>query len=95
MNDPDFLHHMKIIRDMLRHPHVRIILMHPPYLESQQSIIDSICRNSKKIIGQIERKPPIIDAAIEIERMILSHHEPFIDESKLQYVIIGRQSVKH
>lgn len=94
MDNAEFLYHMEIIRDMLKHKHVRIILLHPPYTKSQQIIIDSICRNSKKIIGQIERKPPIKDAAREIQRLIHSHHEPFISQEKLRYVIIGRQKPK-
>ena len=79
---------------MLKHRHVRIILLHTPYTKKQQKIIDSVCRESKYIIGQIERKLPIMDAAKEIELLVKSHNEPFIDESKLQYVIIGRQKPK-
>ena len=94
MDNAEFLYHMEIISDMLKQKNVRIILLHTPYTKPQQQIIDSICRNSTHIIGQIERKSPIIDAAKEIERLIHSHHEPFISIDKLQYVIIGRQKPK-
>lgn len=95
MDDAEFLLHMQIIRDMLKHKHVRIILLHPPYSDSQQVIIDAICRHSTKIIGQLERKPPIIDAAKEVERLILAHKDPFIPVDQLQYVIIGQQKPKN
>ena len=88
------MYHMEIISDMLKHKHVRIILLHVPYTEVQQAIVDSICMHSKKIIGQIERKPPIKDTAKEIQLLIKSHHEPFIAKEKLRYVIIGRQKPK-
>ena len=91
MDNAEFFYHMNIIKDLIKKPHVRIILLHPPYTESQQIIIDSISRRSKHIIGQLERKPPLIDAAKEIERLILSHKEPFIPADKLQYVVLGRQ----
>jgi len=94
MNDDEFLYHMKIIRDMLKYPQARIILLHVPYTTCQQKIIDSICRNSKNIIGQLERKPPMNKAANEIKRLILSHHEPFINNDKLRFVIIGQQKIK-
>jgi len=94
MDNDEFLYHMEIISDMLKYPHVRIILHHPPYNEDQQVIIDTICRNSVKIVGQIIRKPPIIKAAKEIERLILSHHEPNMKPKNLQFVIIGQQKIK-
>ncbi len=94
MNTDEFFYHMEIIRDMLKYPYVRIILLHVPYTTSQQEIIDSICRNSKNIIGQLERKPPINKAVNEIKRLILSHHEPLINNDKLRFVIIGQQKVK-
>jgi len=94
MEDAEFLFHMKIIKNMLKHRHVRIILLHPPYTETQQRIIDSICRNSKNIIGQVERKPPMKEAAKEIKRLILSHHEPLINSDQLKLVLIGQQKIK-
>ncbi len=94
MEDAEFLYHMKIIRDMLKHPHVRIILLHPPYTEAQQTIIDSICRNSKNILGQVKRKPPMKEVANEVKRLIAAHHDPHIKKEQLQYVLIGQQKVK-
>ena len=85
---------MNIIKDLIKKPNVRIILLHPPYNESQQIIIDSISRQSKHIIGQLERKPPIKKAAEEIQRLILSHKDPFIAADELQYVVLGRQEPK-
>lgn len=94
MDDAEFLHHMKIIRYMLKQPHVRLVLLHPPYTQSQQRIIDAICRNSTKIIGQIERKPPMEKTAQEVSRLITSHHEPCIRSKELQYVILGQQKIR-
>ncbi len=94
MDDAEFLHHMELIRDMLKHQHVRIVLLHPPYTQHQQRIIDAICRNSTKIIGQIERRLPIEKTAQEVSRLIFSHHEPCIRTKGLQYVILGQQKVK-
>lgn len=94
MDNAEFLYHLNIIKDLIKKPHVRIILLHPPYNESQQIIIDSISRQSKHIIGQLERKPPILDAAKEIDRLISSHKDPFIAADELQYVVLGRQKPK-
>lgn len=94
MENAEFLYHLNIIKDLIKHPYVRIILLHPPYTESQQRIIDSICRNSKHIIGQIERKPPLKEAAEEIERLILANPDPLIPDDVIQYVIVGRQKPK-
>lgn len=91
MDNAEFLHHMEIIKNMIKRPHVRIILLHVPYTESQQAIIDCISRQSKHILGQIERKPPLKDAAEEIQRLILSQKDPFVSADKLQYVILGKQ----
>lgn len=91
MDNAEFLYHLNIIKDLIKKPHVRIILLHPPYNEAQQSIIDSISRQSKHIIGQLERKPPLKYAAEEIQRLILSHKDPFIAADELQYVVLGRQ----
>ena len=94
MDNAEFLYHLSIIKDLIKKPHVRIILLHPPYNESQQVIIDSISRQSKHIIGQLERKPSLLDAAKEIERLISSHKDPFIAADELQYVVLGRQEPK-
>lgn len=94
MDNDEFFHHMEIIRDMLKEPRTRIILLHPPYTESQQVIIDTICRNSKKIIGQLVRTPPLKKAAQEIKRIILSHHEMYLNHEQLQFVVIGQQKIK-
>ncbi len=94
MDNAEFLYHLNIIKDMIKKPHVRIILFHVPYTESQQRIIDSISRQSKHIIGQLERKPPLKYAAEEIQRLILSHKDPFIATDQLQYVVLGRQEPK-
>lgn len=94
MEAAEFLYHMKMIKDMLKHPHVRIILLHPPYNETQQKIIDSICRNSINILGQIERKPPMKEAANEVKRLIAAHHDPHIKKEQLQYVLLGQLKIK-
>ena len=94
MDNAEFLYHLSIIKDLIKKPHVRIILLHPPYNESQQVIIDSISRQSKHIIGQLERKPPILDVAKEIDRLISSHKDPFIAADELQYVVLGKQEPK-
>jgi len=94
MDDKEFLLHMKIIKDMLVKPNIRIILLHNPYNESQQVIIDAISRESIKIIGQVVRVPPIQEKAKEIQRLILAHKDPGISCDKLKYVILGQQKPK-
>ncbi len=95
MDNAEFFLHMEIIGKMIKKSkYIRIILMHNPYTKSQQTIIDSISRQSKHIIGQIERKSPIINAAKEIERLILSNSEPYSTQKKLQYVVLGQQSLR-
>lgn len=91
MENNEFLYHLYILRDMLKNPLVRIILMHPPYTQNQQKIIDSICRQSTQIIGQVLRKPPITKAAQEIQRLLMAQAEPLIPRNKLKYVIMGQQ----
>ena len=94
MDNAEFFYHLNIIKDLIKKPYVRIILLHPPYTEAQQSIIDCISRQSKHIIGQLVRKPPLKNVANEIERLILSHKDPFIAVDELQYVVLGRQKPK-
>ena len=94
MDNPEFFHHLQIIKDLLKDKSIRIILLHTPYTKTQQKIIDSICRNSNQIIGQIERKEPKLKAALEISRLIESHKDPFISSDDLKYVILGRQKPK-
>ena len=91
MENSEFLYHLYILRDMLKNPLVRIILMHPEYTQNQQKIIDSISRQSVQIIGQVLRKPPIAKAAKEIQRLFLANAEPFVPKDKLKYVILGQQ----
>ncbi len=91
MDNDEFLLHMKIIREMLAKSEVRLILLHNPYNESQQIIIDAISRQSRKIIGQVIRTPPIKEKAEEIQRLILAHKDPGIPRDKLRYVILGQQ----
>lgn len=95
MENKEFLHHLKTIRELVQKRNVRIILLHPPYTEKQQKMIDSICRRSKHIIGQIERTTPMKDAAEEIGRILRSHKEPFVSADKLQYVILGKVTPKN
>ena len=95
MDNPEFFLHMKIIQQMLKKSkYIRIILLHNPYTESQQIIIDSISRQSKQIIGQLERTPPIVDAAKEIQRLILSNPESHSIQKRLQFVVLGQQKPK-
>jgi len=95
MDNAEFFLHMKIIQQMLKKSkYIRIILLHNPYTKSQQQIIDSISRQSKQIIGQLERTPPIRDAAKEIQRLILSNPEPYSIKKRLQFVVLGQQIPK-
>ena len=91
MENKEFLYHLNMIRKLIKNPHIRIILLHPPYTEKQQMHIDSFCRRSIHVIGQIERKPPFKDASEEIKRLIFADHDPSIPKDKIQYVVLGRQ----
>ena len=90
MENKEFLYHLSMIRKLIRNPYVRIILLHPPYTEKQQMHIDSFCKRSTHVIGQIERKPPFKDASEEIKRLISADHDPSIRADKIQYVVLGR-----
>lgn len=94
METDEFYYHLLILKDCLKQKDVRVILFHPPYEQGQQKIIDSICRNSKQIIGQVKRDSPLKPALKEIGRLIKSHKEPFIIPEQLQYVILGQQKIK-
>lgn len=94
MDNPEFFHHLILLKNFMKNKQNRIILLHTPYTKSQQKIIDSICRNSIQIIGQIERKEPKIKAAMEIKRLIESHKEPFVAADQIQYVVLGRKKPK-
>jgi hypothetical protein len=91
MEPKEFLYHLHMIKKLIQHPYTRIILMHPPYTEKQQKLIDSLCRRSSHIIGQIERKPPFMEVSKEIKRLISADHDPLIRADKIQYVVLGRQ----
>jgi hypothetical protein len=91
MENREFLHHLNIIKKLIKNPYIRIILLHTPYTEKQQMHIDSFCRRSLHIIGQIERKPPFKDVSEEIKRLISADHDPLIRADKIQYVVLGRQ----
>lgn len=91
MENKEFLHHLNMIKKLIKNPYIRIILLHPPYTEKQQMHIDSFCRRSRHVIGQIERKPPFMDVLEEIKRLISADHDPLIPKNKMQYVILGRQ----
>ena len=94
MDNDEFLHHLNLIADLSKKPSVRIILLHNPYTEKQQRIIDSICRRSNNIIGQVTRVPPLDEKADEIQRLILAHKDPFLKPEHIQYVILGQQKLK-
>lgn len=91
MDNGEFMLHLKIIKEMLTKPRVKIILLHNPYTPSQQKIIDKISTQSKKIIGQVVREPPLAEKANEIGRLILADKEPGISDENTQYVILGQQ----
>lgn len=94
MDNSEFFHHMNLIKELMKDKSVRLILLHPPYTNIQQHIIDSICRNSKQIIGQLERTNPVDKTTQEMKRLIDSHKDPFIPSDDLKYVILGRQKPK-
>jgi hypothetical protein len=91
MENIEFLYHMGLLKDLLKKKNNRIILFHTPYTITQQHIIDSVCRNSNQIIGQLERTNPTIKTAKELKRIISADKEPFVSPEELQYVILGRQ----
>ena len=91
MERSEFLHHLNLIKELIEKPNIRIILMHPPYDNKQQKIIDSICSECENIIGQIERTPPLKEKAKEIQRLIASHHDPYLKEDQIQYIVLGQQ----
>lgn len=94
MENAEFMLHMKIIKDMLKHKNVRIILLHNPYNKDQQVIIDAISRNSSQIIGQVKRDNPTSKISSEIKKLIIAHSEPFVAKNMLKYVILGQQKPK-
>ncbi len=94
MDNSEFFNHLNIIKDLMKDKSIRIILLHTPYTTTQQKIIDSICRNSYQIIGQIERTKPMIKATLEMKRLIDSHKDPFIPSEALKYIVLGRQKPK-
>jgi hypothetical protein len=94
MEREEFKLHLNILNEILQRKNTRVIIVHNPYTPIQQKIIDSICMKSFKIIGQVERINPEM-AALEIDRLLSSHHEPFVDNEKLEYVILGQQKPKN
>jgi len=94
LEEKEFVLHVKIIKDFLSRPQVRLILFHNPYTKAQQRIIDIICMNHSHIIGQVVRKEPNQEALSEISRLLESHHEPFVTKEKMKFVIIGQQKPK-
>jgi hypothetical protein len=91
MEQKEFLIHIKTIFDFLQKPSVRIILFHNPYSEHQQKIIDKMCIENYRIIGQVIRKEPYTKSLEDIQQLLDSYQEPFTDLETLKFVIIGQQ----
>ena len=94
MDYDEFVYHLDIIKDLTLDPRIRIILFHPPYTKSQQKIIDSICRRTNKIIGQLERSELLEEKTHEIMRLIKFHNDPYLKPYQINYVILGQQKIK-
>lgn len=95
MDDDEFLYHLDIIKDLTLDPSIRIILFHPPYTTRQQKIVDSICRRTNNIIGQLERSELIGKRSNEISRLIKYHNDPYLKPAQIKYVILGQQRIKN
>lgn len=103
MDSNEFRIHVKLISDYLKLPHVKIFLWHSPYNKTQRRLIDSVCYETERIIGQLEQAK---DSATrekqhqEILRIIEAHNEPLIyghvkiPSDEIQIVILGVQKPK-
>ena len=91
MEHKEFLLHVKIIFEYLHRPDARLILFHNPYSEHQQKIIDKICIENYRIVGQVLRKEPYEKSLEDIQQLLDSYQEPFTDLETLKFVIIGQQ----
>ena len=79
---------------MIKSKDTRIILLHNDYTTKQQKTIDSVCRGTTQIIGQITHSDAekTVD---EISRLIRANHEPFTAKDQIRYVIVGQSSQKN
>ncbi len=92
MDDKEFLYHMELISKMMKESrYVRLILVHVPYSEVQQRIIDNVSCHSQQIIGQIDRTLGFEHIAKEVKNLINANQEPHSVKKKLHYVALGRQ----
>ena len=90
MNQDAFISHMKLIHNFLiKSKNTRIILLQNDYTTNQQKTIDSVCRRTYQIVGQVihTNTEEIID---EISRLIIANHEPFTSRDQIKYIIIGK-----
>lgn len=94
MDKEEFVLHLNILNEILQRSTTRIIIIHNPYTDIQQKIIDGICSKNSHIIGQLQRIDPV-RAAKEIQQLLDSYHEPFVKNDSLEFVILGQQKPKN
>ena len=103
MDNKEFLLHVKLTNDFLELPHVKIFLWHHPYTDSQQKTIDSMCRQTKRIIGQLEQYKDEVTREKqqqEIMKMMkadegpLIYNKVMIPTDQVCTVILGGQTPK-
>ena len=95
MKDHAFILHLEMIyKIIIKSKDTRIILLHNDYTTKQQKTIDSVCRGTTQIIGQITHSDAekTVD---EISRLIRANHEPFTAKDQIRYVIVGQSSQKN
>lgn len=89
MKRNDFISHLLLIKKILNDSkNTRIILLYNDYTIPQQKTIDSLCRRTNQLVGQVTQSD-VGEAIDEISRLIMANHEPFTVKDQIKYVIVG------
>jgi len=103
MDNIEFLLHEELINEFLESPHVKIFLWHHPYTNSQQKTMDTMCSQTKRIIGQLEqakdnatreKQHQEILKMMEADEGPLIYNKVMIPTDQVQIVILGGQTPK-
>lgn len=92
MHEKEFTLHVFLILKLTINPLKRIILDSYAYSNKQQIFINSLCKNTANIIGQLNIDSNLIGSVSEIREIIESHPEPHYSVQQLQYHVLWNEN---
>lgn len=92
MYENEFTLHVFLILQLTINPRKRIILDSYAYSDKQQIFINSLCKNTANIIGQLNIDSNLLGSISEIREIIESHPEPYLTVKQLQYHVLWNEN---